>query len=350
MADDLLKVSQTRNAAAQAQQERAALAKAIQSAAPNSPAAKLIGVLLQSGDGAKFNEIVGLMKSGVYGTPPSAPKVVANVGIVSTPGTGLFYEPGTGIKIDPLPPSLQKLSDTGFSGMGNVASEYVLSEAARRGISPVEAMTKSDIVSGAAQAAQAEREKNRQYREQMLVLSQERYGVPDTATVRELRSTRNMVDGVETMGQAYQAALASHGGSFPADVVAALSVASTAPEGVIGKSLNALAQRYPKLNQLDLKFVSEYASMQQFARGALNDVGNLSTFERSVFTQMLGAPFDRPDLFKTRVSTVLERGRKAERQIIDQLQTQGRRVPQGIAPQTDDSWIKEYGFTPNAKK
>jgi hypothetical protein len=128
---------------------------------------------------------------------------------------------------------------------------------------------------------------------------------------KELTGLREMYIGTNDMIKKYEKALASHGGVFTSDLNVALQAATTSPDTFIGKGIQFLGQRYPKLTGADLEFVARYATMQKFARGGLNDVGNLSNFERGIFTTMIGTPLDNPALFRARAQNVMtdaERG------------------------------------------
>jgi hypothetical protein len=123
--------------------------------------------------------------------------------------------------------------------------------------------------------------------------------------VKKLTALQELHRGATDMLGKYKAALASHGGQFSGDLQIALDMATRSPDTFIGKSLQALGQRHPKLTAQDLAFVSRYASMQKFARGSLNDVGNLSNYERGIFQTMVGTPLDRPDVFINRTTTAI---------------------------------------------
>jgi hypothetical protein len=103
----------------------------------------------------------------------------------------------------------------------------------------------------------------------------------------------------------YEAALASHGGKQSPGLLVALKAATNSPDGYVGSVINALGQRYPDLTAQDRDFISRYASMQKFARGMLNDVGNLSNYERGLVTNMIGTPLDVPAQFRSRTGTAI---------------------------------------------
>jgi len=122
---------------------------------------------------------------------------------------------------------------------------------------------------------------------------------------KELSGLAEIHRGTKDMLSKYEAALASHGGKFTPGLKLALVGATSSPDSYIGMAKQALAQMHPDLTQADLDFVARYANMQKFSRGLLNDVGNLSNFERGLVTTMMGTPFDNPALFRTRAQTII---------------------------------------------
>jgi hypothetical protein len=128
---------------------------------------------------------------------------------------------------------------------------------------------------------------------------------PRDPEVKKLTALQELHRGASDMLGKYNAALASHGGAFSGDLQVAIDMATRSPDTFIGKTLQALGQRHPKLTAQDLEFVSRYASMQKFARGSLNDVGNLSNYERGIFQTMVGTPLDRPEVFRSRTQTAI---------------------------------------------
>jgi hypothetical protein len=128
---------------------------------------------------------------------------------------------------------------------------------------------------------------------------------PRDPEVKKLTALQELHRGASDMLGKYNAALGSHGGQFSGDLQVAIDMATRSPDTFIGKTLQALGQRHPKLTAQDLEFVSRYASMQKFARGSLNDVGNLSNYERGIFQTMVGTPLDRPEVFRSRTQTAI---------------------------------------------
>ena len=122
---------------------------------------------------------------------------------------------------------------------------------------------------------------------------------------KKLTALQELHRGANDMLGKYESSLKSHGGKMTADVQAAIQAATTSPDGFIGKTLQAMGQRYPGLTQQDFDFISRYASMQKFARGSLNDVGNLSNYERGIFQTMVGTPLDKPEVFRSRTHTAI---------------------------------------------
>lgn len=136
-------------------------------------------------------------------------------------------------------------------------------------------------------------------------IRQKELEMPRPEEDKKLSALIELHRGAADMQQKYEASLASHGGKLSPGVQTAIQLATTSPEGMTGKVLQAIGQRIPGLTQQDLDFVARYATMQKFARGSLNDVGNLSNYERGIFNTMIGTPLDRPEVFRSRVSTAL---------------------------------------------
>lgn len=122
---------------------------------------------------------------------------------------------------------------------------------------------------------------------------------------KKLTALQELHRGASDMLGKFEASLASHGGKLPPGIQAAIQAATTSPDGLTGKLIQSLGQRYPGLTQQDFDFIARYASMQKFARGSLNDVGNLSNYERGIFNTMVGTPLDDPRVFRSRTNTAL---------------------------------------------
>jgi hypothetical protein len=123
---------------------------------------------------------------------------------------------------------------------------------------------------------------------------------------KKLTSLQAAHRGASGLLDAYEAAITSHGGKMNTDLKIALTMASRSPDTFIGKSIQWFGQQHPKLTQQDIEFLTQYARMQKFARGAMDDVGNLSNFERGIFQTMIGTPLDDSRVFRSRIGGAIK--------------------------------------------
>jgi len=123
--------------------------------------------------------------------------------------------------------------------------------------------------------------------------------------VKDLNALRNMSDYSKRLHDTYLTSIASRPGKkeLPGSVRAWMSAAVIANQteswGLkpVGELVNDVAQRRPSMTKQDLEFLGTLLEADRYARGGMQDVGNLAISERERFRGILGRPTDRPEVF-----------------------------------------------------
>jgi hypothetical protein len=211
-----------------------------------------------------------------------------------------------------IKPATPSLRDTGFTGLGEAGRAEVLKASTKRKLPVEEVMRDPDIIEKAATADAQERAKKEARANTYLTIAQNRAITLTDAQINRLGALRDMQEGMQGLKGSYNKMIQAMGGDLQPDELIALRQAATSSEGTIGQALAAFAQRHPELQKDEVAdFLAKYKSIQRFARGALQDVGNLSGFERQIFTDMVGGVLDTSRVFNARLDEMSTRSAKS---------------------------------------
>lgn len=143
---------------------------------------------------------------------------------------------------------------------------------------------------------------------------------------KEVLGLRRIVVASQEWGKNYEAMLKSYGGKMPFGLRLIVDALSNPQAGLVTRALAAGVQASTKLTPEAETFISHITRMQAFARAQLNDVGNLSNFERTVFTNMLGTPMDQVSLYRERISAMQRDAQRNYEDTRQLLESKGRDI------------------------